>query len=414
MFEHSLPLHASKLSPQSLRVALFTGNYQCVRDGVALTLNRLVKFLDSRGVHVMIFSPYIDKPAVEPFGNLETVPSVTIPGRKEYRFSLGLPQHTLAKLQNFNPNLIHVSTPDALGLSAIRFAKSRRIPMVGSYHTHFTGYLKYYRLGWLEKPGWQFVRWFYKQCRHVYVPTPSMAAELRKHNVAPDIRLWSRGVDTELFEPDKRDWNWRRKLGFNDHDKVVLLVSRLVWEKNLSVFVNVMQEAMKTDRSIKTLIVGDGPARTELQRQLPQACFTGTLSGEILAKAYASSDMFFFPSETETFGNVTLEAMSSGLPVIVANATGSVSLVQHGATGFAAEPKRIEMFVQYILQLSRSSSLREHMSKAARQKAMTLPWEKINSELLDNYYQALRSSEYTINKKLWPYESSTSPIPILP
>jgi glycosyltransferase involved in cell wall biosynthesis len=204
-----------------------------------------------------------------------------------------------------------------------------------------------------------------------------------------DMRIWARGVNTNLFSPEKRDESWRNSLGFSEDDIVVTFVSRLVWEKELDTFRYSVQQMAATNKHVKALVVGDGPAKEELQKLMPEATFTGFLEGEDLAKAYASSDIFLFPSHTETFGNVTLEAMSSGLPCLVADATGSKSLVEHGVNGCLAESENKGDFAKKLSLIVSDKELRDKMRKASRNKALSYEWDEINGRLVDNYKEAL-------------------------
>ncbi|MEX2395832.1 MAG: glycosyltransferase, partial [Balneolales bacterium] len=202
------------------------------------------------------------------------------------------------------------------------------------------------------------------------------------------LEVWARGVDTTLFNPDKRNLEWRRQVGFADDDVVVTFVSRLVWEKDLRTFAATLNKCTSGDDKIKVLIVGDGPEKEEFQKLLPPAHFTGYLSGHALATAYASSDIFFFPSDTETFGNVTLEAMSCGLPVIVADATGSKSLVDEKKNGFIGQPQNSDQFATFINLLARDNNKRNEMKKTSRQKALAYDWERVMDDLINLYTQA--------------------------
>ncbi|MEX0994884.1 MAG: glycosyltransferase family 1 protein [Balneolaceae bacterium] len=382
---------------RDLRVALFTGNYHHIRDGVSLTLNRLVEFLEEQGIKVLIFGPSVKKPAFRHNGKLIAVPSVPVPGRPEYRISTRLSKKAKAELTAFNPDLIHIATPDLLGYKALKWGIRHKKTIVSSYHTHFTGYLKYYRLGFMESLGWKYLRWFYGQCRQIYIPTPSMADTLHKNGIDGDLRIWARGVDTKLFNPDKRDEQWRKNHGLGPEDIVVSYISRLVLEKNPGIYAETVKILREQNPSVKPMVVGEGPARKELQEILPDAVYTGFLTGSELANAYAGSDIFLFPSDTETFGNVTLEAMSSGLPCVVANAVGSKSLVENGVNGYLVEVLDSDAFVSKVKTLVQDRELRIRMGKASREKAKTYAWERINQQLLDYYEEAL-NSENSVNK----------------
>jgi glycosyltransferase involved in cell wall biosynthesis len=372
------------------RVAIFTGNYNHIQDGVSLTLNRLVAYLESEGVPVIVFGPTVENPAIDHEGELVPVPSVPMPGRSEYRITVGFPESAQKRLREFDPTLIHLATPDVLGFRAMRWAQANNIQIVASYHTHFTSYLKYYNLDMLKLLGWKYLEWFYSQCKHIYVPSPSMAKELNEEGIDEGIRIWARGVNTDEFNPKFRDMKWRRSIGIEDSDKIVSFVSRLVWEKNLQTYVDTVKRLRQKFDNVQPMIVGDGPAKKELEHMLPETHFTGFITGDELSRAYASSDVFLFPSETETFGNVTLEAMSSGLPCVVADATGSRSLVESGVNGFLAPPRDTKEFARCVTKIIEDESMRENMGKAARQKALAYSWENVNKKLLENYREALR------------------------
>jgi len=371
-----------------LRIALFTGAYNHIADGVSLTLNRLVEFLEGRGAHVQVYAPTVATPALAHAGTLVPVPSVTAPGRPDYRISLGLSAETRENLTQFQPNLFHIATPDFLGLSALRTARRSGTPVVASYHTHFASYLDYYHLGALEGATWKYLRWFYSHCSHVYVPTPSMMEVLKREGVGSNLRLWPRGVESALFNPTKRSADWRRKRGIEDDDIVVTFVSRLVAEKGLGVISHVLAGLAERGIPHRALIVGEGPERESLTAALPDAIFAGHLRGEELATAYASSDVFLFPSETETFGNVTLEAMSSGLPAVVADATGSNALVTHGVTGFLAPPRDAAAFLDRVALLVTDGALRRRMGEAAREAAEGYEWSRILGQIA-SYYEEI-------------------------
>lgn len=374
-----------------LKVAIFTGNYNHIRDGVSLTLNRLVAFLLGKKVEVLVFGPTTEPPAFSHEGTLISVPSLSMPGRPEYRISIALSSRATKKLEEFNPDIIHIATPDLLGFKALRWAINRNIPVVSSYHTHFSSYLKYYKLTLLEPFMWKYLRWFYSKCIMVFVPSYSMSEILEAKQIKSDLRIWARGIESDKFSPVFRSDKWRREKGFKPEDIVISFVSRLVWEKNLNLFADLVKSLSSEYPQVKALIVGDGPAYEEVKEIIPEAVFTGFLEGEDLATAYASSDLFFFPSDTETFGNVTLEAMASGLPCIVADATGSKSLVEHGVNGFLAPAGEPDDFYKLIENLIVNTELREKMAAASIEKAVNYSWDSINSTLLGYYKEILEA-----------------------
>ena len=373
------------------RVALFAGAYTHIADGVSLTLNRLVDHLERQGVAVRVFAPTIEDPAIENHaGTLVPVPSMPLPGRSEYRLSLGLSSSVQEALDAFDPTLYHIATPDVLGRRALSHAQDADTPVVASYHTHFSSYLKYYYLGLLERPLWSYLRSFYTQCQQVYVPTAAIGEVLRSHGITDGLRLWPRGVDPERFSLSQRSNAWRRAHNIGDNEVVVAFVSRLVWEKGLDVYADVIERLERQDVPHHSLVVGDGPAREALEARLPNTTFTGFLEGDALAQAYASSDLFLFPSDTETFGNVTLEAMASGLPTVCADAAGSRDLVNDGTTGRLCPPGNVEAFTDAVRGLVVDASLRERMGTAAHKRSQDFTWSTVLRQMPRYYDEVLK------------------------
>ncbi|MFP4228363.1 MAG: glycosyltransferase family 4 protein [Salinivenus sp.] len=371
------------------RVALFAGAYNHIADGVSLTLNRLVDYLERQGVSVRVFAPTVDDPPIDHAGTLVPVPSVPLPGRSEYRAALGLTPSVRRRLEAFDPTLYHIATPDLLGRHALKAAQESGTPVVSSYHTHFSSYLKYYHLDLLEPALWGYLRRFYRQCEQVYVPSYAVADILREQGITDGLRLWRRGVDTNRFSPQHRSLEWRRAHGIGPDEVVVAFVSRLVWEKGLDVYADVIERLEAQRVPHRSLVVGDGPARDELEEQLPNTVFAGFLEGDDLAEAYASSDVFLFPSDTETFGNVTLEAMASGLPTVCADAAGSRDLVEDGVTGRLCPPGNAEAFTEATRRLILDTARRREMSTAAHGRAQEFTWESVLGRMNQYYDEVL-------------------------
>ena len=370
-----------------LRIALFTGNYNHIEDGVSRTLGRLVGYLVEEGHEVLVIGPTINDPLDQP-GRFVAVPSVAAPGRPEYRVSTGFPASVRDRVETFSPEVVHIATPDVLGHRALTWALSHPLPVVSTYHTHFASYLDYYRLGAAEGTLWAVLRRFYNRCDEVYAPTPAMESTLRDHGITSTLRLWPRGIERDRFSPEKRSEVWRTDHGFGPEDIVISFVSRLVKEKGLGVFVEVVRQLQKAGSSVRALVVGDGPERSSMQVALPEAVFTGHLGGDEIATAYASSDLFLFPSETETFGNVTLEAMASGLPVIAADAAGSRNLVDNGETGFLCPPRDVEAFFDATTQLVADPSLRARFGASGRNASREYDWANVLDRMV-RYYRGV-------------------------
>ena len=377
------------MKPEELRIALFSGNYNYVRDGANQALNRLVGFLLRQGAQVRIYSPTVDKPAFEPTGELVSVPAFSIPTREEYRVPRALTRSVRRDLENFAPNVIHVASPDIVAHRAISWARTRGIPAVASVHTRFETYMQYYNLHWLEPVIRAMLRRFYRRCDAIVVPAESTAAILRAQRMNSDISIWTRGVDREQFNPGRRDSNWRQAHGLGDDDMVVCFLGRLVLEKGLDVFADAVEAARARDVALKVVAIGDGPARDAFRQRLPDAVFTGQLTGAELATAVASSDVFLNPSITEAFGNVTLEAMACGLPVIAAAASGTTSLVRDGETGMLVEPGDIAAYAEALAVYAGDRDLRRRHGAAGLAYAQTMDWDRINGAVMKVYQRVI-------------------------
>ena len=357
-----------------------------------MTLNTLVAHLERRGAKVLVFSPTTDTPAFEPAGELVSVPSVPVPGRREYRLSFGLPQAARDRLDAFRPHVIHLSAPDQLSHRALDYAEKRGLPAVASYHTRFETYFQYYGLGFLEPLAVRILRRFYRRCVHIYAPSDSMAEIIRAQGLNDDIRIMARGVDRDRFSPARRDGAWRARLGLAEDDIAVGFVGRLVLEKGIDAFADAMTGLAAAGARVRPVIIGDGPARDQFERRLPGGVFAGFLTGDELARAYASIDVFFNPSITETFGNVTLEAMASGVPAVCVDATGSRSLVAPGETGYLTPHGDTDAAVAAIAELAGDDKLRARMGAAARARSAAYEWDAILDAVFVDYCALARLS----------------------
>jgi len=373
-----------------LRVAIFSGNYNYVRDGANQALNRLADFLLRSGAAVRIYSPTSKTPAFAPSGDLVSVPSVPFPGRAEYKVGAFLPPRVKRDLKAFRPSIIHVSSPDIPGHRAVTLAHKWDLPVIASVHTRFETYPRYYGMAFLEPVLLAMLRRFYRRCDAIFAPSDSMAQLLRDQRMNYDVGIWSRGIDREIFNPGRRDLAWRRGLGVEDDMPVVGFVGRLVMEKGLDVFSDTIDRLVRRGVRHKVLVVGDGPARLWFEKRLPQAVFAGFQAGPDLGRAVASLDMLFNPSVTETFGNVTLEAMAAGLPVIAAIATGSQSLVADGVTGRLVRPGACDLFCDALAAYCEDEAAREAAGEAGFHASQRYGWDEVNQELADAYVRVVR------------------------
>ena len=372
-----------------LRVALFSGNYNMTTDGANKALNRLVEYLQRQGAVVRVYTPTSDTPAFEPQGTLVHVPSIAIPTRSEYRLPLKLSPENIADLEAFDPHVVHVSSPDFAARTAVKWARARGLPVLASVHTRFETYPRYYKLGFLEPPLKAFIRNFYRKCDALVTPSESMAELLREERMNDDISIWARGVDRQIFDPARRDTAWRRSHGISDTDMVVGFLGRLVLEKGLDVFSAVIAELRERGVDHRVLVIGDGPARAFFAEQVPGAVFVGFQGGADLGRAVASMDVLLNPSVTETFGNVTLEAMASGVPVVAARATGSTSLVADGETGRLVEPGDVTAFADALQAYATDAELRRAHGDAGEVRSRDFSWDAINGAVADAYLRLL-------------------------
>ena len=379
--------------PDEIRVALFSGNYNYVRDGANQALNRLVGYLLRQGVKVRVYSPTTDTPAFEPQGDLVSIRSVPIPGRSEYHLGLGLSANVRRDLAEFKPNIVHISAPDIIGHRAVTWARRRRIPVVASVHTRFDTYLAYYRLQALEPLARGIMRRIYQRSDAILAPAESMAAVLRAQRMSRDISIWTRGVDRQQFNPGRRDMAWRREIGIADDELAIAFLGRIVMEKGLDVFSDAIDVLAERKIPHHVLVIGEGPARGWFEERLPNAIFVGHQVGPDLARALASADVFFNPSITEAFGNVTLEAMACGLPVVAATATGATTLVRDGETGTLVEPGDSEAFADALEAYARHPELREKHGAAGLAYAETQDWDHINSVVLKVYQRVIERKQ---------------------
>lgn len=376
-----------------LRIALFSGNYNYVRDGANQALNRLVGYLLRQGVHVRVYSPTVKNPAFPATGEVVDIPAIPIPGRAEYRVPIAIPARVRRDLDQFNPNIVHVSSPDIVAHRAVTWARRHQIAAVASVHTRFESYLEYYHLQWFEPEVRAILRRFYHRCEVVLAPAESTAAILRAQRMNRDIAIWSRGIDQDQFNPERRDPDWRRSLGIADEEMVVAFLGRIVMEKGLDVFADAIHEFAKRGLEHRVVIIGNGPARPWFEEQLPNAVFVGSLTDNELARALASTDVLLNPSVTEAFGNVTLEAMACGLPVVAAMASGTSSIVRDNETGFMVDVNDIEGFADALEAYARDPELRRLHGAAGLAVAKKMDWDTINSSVIRAYKHAIVKRE---------------------
>jgi glycosyltransferase involved in cell wall biosynthesis len=369
------------MQTSDLRIALFSGNYNYVRDGANQALNRLVGYLLSQGAAVRVYSPTVAEPAFVATGDLVSVPSLAIPFRPEYRLPLSLSRAVRRDLEAFNPNIVHISSPDRVSRKAVKWAQKRHLPVLCSVHTRFETYLRYYNLAFMEPVLQAWIRRLYRKCDALVAPSESFAQVLREQRMNYDI---------DIFNPSQRDMAWRREFGIADDIPVIGFLGRLVMEKGLDVFSDTVDQLKRRKVPHQVLVIGDGPARPWFESRIPDAKFAGLQVGSDLGRAVASMDIFFNPSVTEAFGNVTLESMASRLPVVAAKATGSQSLVEDKVSGRLIAPGAIHQFADALQAYCLDADLRAKHGVAGEQRSLDFSWDAINQTVADTYIRLIR------------------------
>ncbi len=378
------------MQTSDLRIALFSGNYNMTLDGANKALNRLVGYLLGQGAQVRVYSPTVDNPDFEPTGDLVSVPSMAIPNRPEYRIPLSFSRRIRKDIENFDPHIVHISSPDRVSRQAAAWARRHNLPVLCSVHTRFETYFRYYNLAFVEPLIVAWIRRLYRRCDALVAPSESFAQVLREQRMNYDIDIWSRGVDRDLFNSERRDLGWRKAQGLDDAVPVIGFLGRLVMEKGLDVFADAIDQLKRRDVSHRVMVIGEGPACGWFQSRLPDAAFVGFQGGEDLPRAVAGMDVLFNPSVTETFGNVTLEAMACGVPVVAAKATGSQSLVDDGTSGRLIPPGAVSQFADALQQYCEDPALRAAHGKAGEERSRDYSWDAINQVVADTYLRLIR------------------------
>lgn len=362
-----------------LRVCFVTETYSPEINGVALTVEQLVKGLLARGHQVQLIRPRQNRNDIQRHTDLlEILPQPGIPILFYKGLKLGLPvSRTLMHLwQRQAPDLVHIVTEGPLGSAALRSARRLKLPVSSSFHTNFHSYSRYYGFGLLATPVMAYLRRFHNRTACTFVPTEELAEQLRALGVC-NTRVLARGVDTRLFTPARRNWELRREWGASPDDPVLLCVGRLAPEKNLELALKAFQAARASCPTTRLVLVGDGPLAGKLRAYYPQVIFCGTHTGEDLATHYASADVFLFPSLTETFGNVTLEAMASGLAMVAFDYAAAHRYVEQGRSGILAPIHKPDAFVEAVKMLALDSVSRQRFKQEACRTARKFEWEKI-------------------------------------
>lgn len=376
-----------------MRISLITETYFPQVNGVSRTLGQLVRVLKEAGDTVQLIHPNYGEPPGSPDQLL--VRSFNLPFYRELFLPIPPFGGMRAAIDRFKPDLVHVATEATMGLAALRHARKRGIPTVSSFHTNFDQYASHYRVEFARGTVWRYLRWFHNRTLETYVPSLATIRELETKGFERLV-LWPRGVHSDVFRPDRPGREEiRRSLGIGPDDVVIGHVGRLAPEKNLGYLGAAIRHAVAQRPKAHVLIVGDGPSRKGLEAALgASAHFAGYRSGEDLADHYAAADLFAFSSLTETFGNVVLEAMASGLPVIAVRAGGPGEVVQHDQTGLLIEPDQpASVMGDALISLLDDHERRRRLAANARAYAEAQSWDAIMGELRERYRRILAGIE---------------------
>lgn len=368
-----------------MRIALICETFLPDVNGVTTTLCRLLEYLQYQRHDVLLFAPH---GAPASYAGAEIVPLNGMPLPLYPEVKLTPPQPGLtARLQRFQPDLVHLVGPVVLGAIVPGIVRRLGLPLIASYHTDFGTYSQHYGLGFLKHGVNAWLRWIHNRCRINLCPSRFTMNVLRAAGFRR-LRIWGRGVDIERFHPRYRSEPWRAAVGVQPGERVVLYVGRVAVEKR----VDLLPEAIRGLPNTRLVIVGDGPFRAELQRRCARlpVHFTGYLKGDDLATAYASADVFVFPSDTDTFGQVVQEAMASALPVVAARAGGALDLIHHGQNGYLFTPGVVSDLRSRLREVLASDERRLAQGTVGRGIAEQRSWPRVMQELMGYYAQVLR------------------------
>lgn len=373
----------------SLHIALVSETFPPEINGVANTLGRLCQGLRERGHRLQLVRPRQADETSRSDDELLLTRGWPLPGYAGLQWGQSSLHKLLRRWQRNRPDVLYIATEGPLGLSALRAARRLGIPVVSGFHTNFQQYSDHYGFGLLTRLLTGYLRWFHNRSRLTLVPSPSQRLELQRRGFER-LELLARGVDGQLFHPARRSAELRSEWGLGDNEIAVLHVGRLAAEKNLQLLVRAFRSLQQSlpQRRLRLVLVGDGPQRAQLQAELPDAIFCGLQRGEALAAHYASGDLFLFPSLSETFGNVVLEALASGLAVVAFDQAAAAQHIRHGHNGGLATPGDERAFIEAAHWLLEDAESLRRVRLNARQHAGKQGWPAIVEQFEEHLQQA--------------------------
>lgn len=378
-----------------MRVALFTDTYLPQINGVTNTLKHLIEYYEAVGIEYKIFAPRYEKDNTS--NHLECFNSIKFIMYPENRVALPNTLRVSSTLAKFKPDLIHIMTEFVLGFTGLNYAKKHGIPSISNYTTNFSQYADYYKIPMLKESIWNYLKWFHSQNTLTLCPSLISKELLQQHGIT-NTDILSRGIDYKNFHPFKRNDQLRKELGVGGKT-VFLYVGRVSYEKDLDILCDSYWEIYKKyQENVALIVTGDGPYLERCKQMFPATTiFTGFLKGKELAQIYASSDIFVCPSSTETFGNVILEAMASGLPVIGADAGGVGELIIQRENGLKFEKRISKSLTNCMALLMQDYDLRDYLKCNGREFVASRSWNAVFDGLMEIYYDVLeKNGKHTI------------------
>ncbi len=378
-----------------MRVAVFSEVYWPMVSGVGVTLLRLTEALQARGHHVRVYSATYPLPGCEDRPEVHRSPSIPLFLYPDVQWAFPKQREVLDDLTAFEPDIVHVATEFALGLAGLKAARLLRVPLIASAHTDYQKYAARYHVEWALRAGWHYLRWFYGHAARVLCPSRIYERYLHAKGVT-HTGLWTRGVDTDVFNPRFRSEDYRRSFGVGSDDLLVTYIGRIAREKDLDLLIQAWQSLDAARGNSQLVLVGRGPLEEEIRRMgMAGVHLAGLKHGRELSEAYASADLFVFPSTTETFGNSLLEAMAAGLPSLAAGAGGVLEFAQHGVNAWLTPPRSGPSWTQALERLLNDHELRARLREGGLQTAAGRRWDMIYDRLVEDYQSAARDHEVT-------------------
>ncbi|TVP89946.1 MAG: glycosyltransferase family 1 protein [Pseudomonadaceae bacterium] len=399
--ERSLPLAKAAWLTQRRHIVIVSETFAPEVNGVAHTLLQLCRGLLAQGYRVSLIRPLQAADKQTPTHAVDQgwchdqllVPGMPLPGYHSLHFGIARSSRLRRWLAEQPVDAVYVATQGPLGLAAVRAAKALHIRVCSGFHTNFHNYTHYYRVGFLDAWLRRYCRWFHNQTALTLVPSRQSAVQLDAMGIGP-CALWSRGVDCQAFDPGHRDSGLRAEWGVAAETPVLLYVGRLAAEKNLPLALRSYTALKRRYPDARLVLVGDGPLRSELTRNYPDVIFAGVQRGQALARYYASADIFLFPSLTDTFGNVVLEAMASGLTVVAYDMAAAREHLRQAQNGLTLPAGDEQGFVMAVERLCREPQLCQRLRQQARRDALTLGW----SQQIRRFAQLLLNSSQEVSR----------------